>query len=51
VLQSATKNAADLLGKLDSMGTIEKGKIADLVLLDANPSSRSGTPRKSGRWS
>jgi hypothetical protein len=37
VLQAATKNAADFLGKLDSMGTIEKGKIADLVLLDANP--------------
>jgi imidazolonepropionase-like amidohydrolase len=37
VLQAATKNAADFFGKLDSMGTVEKGKIADLVLLDANP--------------
>jgi imidazolonepropionase-like amidohydrolase len=37
VLQIATRNAADYVGKLDSMGTIEKGKIADLVLLDANP--------------
>jgi hypothetical protein len=36
-LQTATKNAADYLGKLDSMGTVEKGKSADLVLLDANP--------------
>jgi amidohydrolase family protein len=36
-LQSATKNAADYLGKLDSAGTVEKGKLADLVLLDANP--------------
>lgn len=36
-LQTATKNAADYLGKLDSMGTVEKGKLADLVLLDANP--------------
>ena len=36
-LQSATSKPAKLLGKLDSLGTIEKGKIADLVLLDANP--------------
>ncbi|HTA22081.1 MAG TPA: amidohydrolase family protein [Terriglobales bacterium] len=25
------------LGKLDDLGTIEKGKLADLVILDANP--------------
>ncbi len=37
VLQIATRNAAEYFGKLDSMGTIEKGKVADLVLLDANP--------------
>lgn len=36
-LQTATYNAAKFLGKLDSMGTVERGKIADLVLLDANP--------------
>ena len=36
-LQTATKNAADYLGKLDAMGTVEQGKSADLVLLDANP--------------
>jgi hypothetical protein len=36
-LQTATRNPAEYLGKLDSMGTIEKGKLADLVLLDANP--------------
>jgi imidazolonepropionase-like amidohydrolase len=36
-LQTATKNAADYLGELDSMGTVEQGKTADLVLLDANP--------------
>lgn len=36
-LQSATRNPAEFLGKLDSLGTIERGKIADLVLLDANP--------------
>lgn len=36
-LQTATKNSADYFGKLDSLGTVEKGKLADLVLLDANP--------------
>jgi imidazolonepropionase-like amidohydrolase len=36
-LQVATRNAAKFLGLLDSLGTIEQGKIADLVLLDANP--------------
>ena len=36
-LQTATKNAADYLGKLESTGTVEKGKLADLVVLDANP--------------
>lgn len=36
-LQSATRNPAAFLGKLDSLGTIERGKIADLILLDANP--------------
>jgi len=36
-LQTATYNAAKCMGMLDSMGTIEQGKIADLVLLDANP--------------
>ena len=36
-LQTATRNPADYFGNLDSMGTIEKGKRADLVLLDANP--------------
>jgi len=36
-LQAATRNPAKYLGQLDSLGTVEKGKIADLVLLDANP--------------
>ena len=36
-LQAATRNPASYLGLLDSLGTVEKGKIADLVLLDANP--------------
>ena len=36
-LQTATINAAIFNNALDSMGTVEQGKIADLVLLDANP--------------
>jgi imidazolonepropionase-like amidohydrolase len=31
-LRAGTRNAAELLGKLDSLGTIEPGKLADLVL-------------------
>jgi len=36
-IQAATRGAADYLGILDSFGTVEKGKTADLVVLDANP--------------
>jgi imidazolonepropionase-like amidohydrolase len=37
VLRIATRTGAEALGRLDSLGTIERGKIADLVLLDADP--------------
>jgi imidazolonepropionase-like amidohydrolase len=36
-LQTATRNPAKFLGRLDDLGTLEKGKLADLVLLDADP--------------
>ena len=36
-LVSATRASADFSGMLDSLGTIEVGKLADLVLLDADP--------------
>ena len=36
-LQTATVNPAKFMGRLADMGTVEKGKLADLVLLDANP--------------
>ncbi|HEY6402568.1 MAG TPA: amidohydrolase family protein [Blastocatellia bacterium] len=36
-LRSATLNPAKFLGLDNTLGTIERGKIADLVLLDANP--------------
>jgi imidazolonepropionase-like amidohydrolase len=37
VLEAATRNPAEFFGTLKTTGTIEKGKRADLVLLDANP--------------
>jgi imidazolonepropionase-like amidohydrolase len=36
-LQAATRNPAEFFGKLKTEGTIEAGKTADLLLLDANP--------------
>lgn len=37
ILQMTTINGAEFLNKSDSMGTVEEGKNADLVILDANP--------------
>jgi imidazolonepropionase-like amidohydrolase len=37
VLISATKNAAAVMGRQSEVGTLEKGKYADLVILDADP--------------
>jgi len=36
-VQAATKNPAEFLGKLQTQGTIESGRFADLILLDADP--------------
>lgn len=36
-LISATRRPAEFFGIQDSLGTVEKGKIADLILLEANP--------------
>jgi imidazolonepropionase-like amidohydrolase len=36
-LQTATLNPARVLEMADSLGTIDRGKLADLVLLEANP--------------
>ena len=36
-LQAATLNPARVLGMADALGTVEPGKLADLVLLDASP--------------
>ena len=36
-LQAATRDPAQMTGRISSSGTIEKGKFANLVLLDADP--------------
>ena len=45
-LQSATRNAAEFLERLDSSGTLERGKVADMILLDANPLSDIANTRR-----
>jgi imidazolonepropionase-like amidohydrolase len=45
-LQAATKNPAEFLGKLPTQGTIESGKFADLLLLDADPLADIHNTRK-----
>jgi len=45
-LQIATKNAAEYYGKLEVSGTVEKGKTADLVVLDASPLESIENTRK-----
>ena len=36
-LTAATRTAARTVGALDQRGTVEAGKLADLVVLDADP--------------
>lgn len=36
-LQAATANVAEAYGLLDEMGTVEAGKVADLLILNSNP--------------
>ncbi|MHC4227314.1 MAG: amidohydrolase family protein [Planctomycetota bacterium] len=37
VIRAATRNAAEHLGLLEDLGTIEPGKIADLIIIDGDP--------------
>jgi imidazolonepropionase-like amidohydrolase len=55
-LEAATRNPAEWLGELDEAGTVEVGKRADLLLLEANPlddvanaERRAGVMLR-GRW-
>jgi imidazolonepropionase-like amidohydrolase len=45
-LQSATKNPAEFRGKIAEEGTIEAGKVANLVLLDADPLANISNSQK-----
>jgi imidazolonepropionase-like amidohydrolase len=36
-IQSARRNPAKFMGKLNMLGTLEEGKLADMVLLEENP--------------
>jgi imidazolonepropionase-like amidohydrolase len=55
-LTAATRNGAIALGRLSELGTVEAGKRADLLLLDANPLDDVRNLRKisrimqDGRW-
>lgn len=46
VLRIATRNGAEALGLLKDAGTIEVGKLAELVLLDADPLADVGHVRR-----
>ena len=45
-IQAATRNPAVFLGLDKSVGTIEKNKLADMVLLSANPLDDINNTRK-----
>ena len=45
-LQAATRNPAEFLGRLAEEGTVQVGKRANLVLLDADPLSDIANTRR-----
>jgi imidazolonepropionase-like amidohydrolase len=45
-LIAATRNCADLCGVLDKLGTVEKGKLADLLVVAENPLENISNIRK-----
>ena len=46
IIVSATKNAAAVMGRQADLGTLERGKFADLVILDADPLADIKNTRK-----
>jgi imidazolonepropionase-like amidohydrolase len=46
IIVAATKNAAAVMGREAELGTLQKGKFADLVILDADPLSDIKNTRK-----
>jgi len=45
-LIAATRNSADMVGLLDRLGTVEVGKIADLIVVEGNPLDHISNIRK-----
>jgi imidazolonepropionase-like amidohydrolase len=45
-IKAATINAADLLGMKDQLGSIETGKLADIIAIDGDPLKDSGSFEK-----
>jgi len=45
-IQAATKVGAEYLGKLGDLGTVEEGKLADLILVNGDPLSNITNTRK-----
>ena len=45
-IRTATSEPARFFGLTDSLGTVAPGRIADLVLLDANPLTDIGATRR-----
>jgi len=37
VISAATKTGAEIIGNADELGTLEPGKLADLIVIDGNP--------------
>ena len=46
VLINATRNSAEMMGMLDDIGTVEKGKLADLIVIEDNPLEHISNIRK-----
>jgi len=45
-IKAATRNAAKLLGVENKLGTVEKGKLADIIIINGNPLSNISEIRK-----
>ena len=45
-IQAATRNAAELCGVGDELGTVEAGKLADLIVVEDNPLDDIGNIRE-----